>query len=88
MPPSPVQLPPPPLQPFRVSRAKQKTDEPDLPIPVHIRRSRSLPSRMAANEVPTTTLMSPLPVLPPVLPLLRRSPRLALLPGVSYVGMC
>ena len=84
MPPSPVQLPPPPLQPFRVSRAKQKTDEPDLPIPVHIRRSRSLPSWMAVNEVPTTTLMSPLPVLP----LLRRSPRLALLPGMSYVGMC
>ena len=36
------------------------------------------------EQEPSPVSMSP----PPVLPLLRRSPRLALLPRVSYVGMC
>ena len=51
--------------------------------PQQCRLSRSPTSRVAANEVPTI----PIPQ-PPLLPLLRRSPRLALLPRVSYVGMC
>ena len=36
------------------------------------------------EQEPSPVSMSP----PPVLPLLRRSPRLALLPRISYVGMC
>ena len=40
------------------------------------------------EQEPSPVSMSPPPVIPPVLPLLRRSPRLALLPRVSYVGMC
>jgi hypothetical protein len=57
----------------------QEQGAPLLPSPPQQLRRRSL--RIAANtSVPTLS--------PPTLPLLRRSPRLAHMPRVSYVGMC
>jgi phosphoribosyl-AMP cyclohydrolase len=54
---------------------EEEEEEEEIPPPQPVRRSQRLASNLQA-------------ILPALVPVLRRSPRLALLPRVSYVGMC